>query len=315
MDISIVIVNWNTCDLLRDCLRSVFDGLRGLKAEVLVVDNASGDASVGMVQAEFPQVTLIESEQNLGFAGGNNLALRHAVGRYVMLLNTDTLVHGTVLPKSVEWMDNNPEIAVMGPRVLNTDGTVQPSCSAFPSLKHLTLQALGLTRIGKLDNYRMTGWDRSTERQVDVISGAAMVVRREAMEQIGLLDEAFFFYGEETDWCLRFAQAGWGVTYVPLPAVTHFGGGAVAKLNHRRDVMMTEGVTRLHRKHGGILAGMACFAVLTFHNTSRAVFWTALGLVRPRRAGNRALHFLSVVRDLPRAWPRLRPASTNRAAH
>ncbi|SLN67474.1 N-acetylglucosaminyl-diphospho-decaprenol L-rhamnosyltransferase [Falsiruegeria litorea R37] len=314
MDISIVIVNWNTCNLLRDCLRSVFDGLLGLRAEVLVVDNASGDASVGMVQAEFPQVTLIESARNLGFAGGNNLALRRACGRYILLLNTDTLIHGAVLSKAVEWMDTHPKIGVMGPRVLNTDGTIQPSCSAFPSLRFLVMQALGLTRIERLDSYRMTGWDRSTERHVDVISGAAMVVRRSAMEQVGLLDEAFFFYGEETDWCLRFAQAGWGLTYVPIPAVTHFGGGSVAKLDHRRDVMMTEGVTRLHRKHGGTLAGLACFAVLTFHNASRAVFWTALGLVHPNRAGARALHFLSVVRDLPQAWPRFRTNVTKGAA-
>ena len=308
MDISIVIVNWNTCDLLRDCLNSLFRGLDGLKAEVLVVDNASSDASVAMIKAEFPQVDLIESDRNLGFAGGNNLALRRATGRYVMLLNTDTLVHGPVLQRSVDWMDAHPETGVMGPQVLNTDGTIQASCSAFPSLKHLSMQALGLTKIGALDSYRMTGWDRSSERNVDVISGAAMVVRRSAMEEVGLLDEAFFFYGEETDWCHRFAQAGWRLTYVPIPAITHFGGGAVTQLNHRRDVMMTEGTTRLHRKHGGALAGLFCFAVLSFHNVTRALFWMAMGVVQHHRARDRAQHFLRVVRDLPRAWPK--PAST-----
>ena len=162
MDLSIVIVNWNTEALLRDCLHSVLAGLGPLAAEVIVIDNASSDGSVAMLRAEFPAVQLIETGRNLGFAGGNNVALRVARGRHVMLLNTDTLVHGDVLPRAVAWMDAHPGVGVMGPRVLNADGTVQPSSSAFPSLKHLAMQTLGLTRIRRFDSYRMTGWDRAT---------------------------------------------------------------------------------------------------------------------------------------------------------
>ncbi|MEX0303295.1 MAG: glycosyltransferase family 2 protein [Leisingera sp.] len=303
MDLSIVIVNWNTRDLLRDCLHSVEAGTGSLEVEILVVDNASSDGSADMVRAEFPRVQLIENPENLGFAAGNNAALRQASGRFVMLLNTDTLVHGAVLPEAVAWLDAHPDAGVIGPRVLNSDGSVQPSCSAFPSLKHLTMQALGLTRIARWDSYRMTGWDRSSELNVDVISGAAMFVRREAMEEVGLLDEAFFFYGEETDWCHRFGRAGWRLVFVPIPEVTHFGGGAVCKLNHKRDVMMTEGTTRLHRKHGGPAAGMICFAILCFHNLSRALLWTVLGLANRKGAKDRARHFLAVAADLPSAWP------------
>jgi GT2 family glycosyltransferase len=304
MDLSIVIVNWNTRELLRDCLTSVFRGLHGLKAEVIVVDNASGDGSAIMVHREFPDVWLIENADNLGFAGGNNVALRRAAGRHVMLLNTDTLVHGDVLPRAVEWLDAHPAVGVLGPRVLNEDGSVQPSCSAFPSLGFLAMQTLGLTRIAALDGYRMTGWDRASERRVDVISGAAMFVRGAAMKDVGLLDEAFFFYGEETDWCHRFARAGWELVFAPIPAITHFGNGSAGKLNHRRDVLMTQGTTRLHRKHGGLAAGLACFAILSAHNASRAVFWAAMSLVRKPGAPARALHFARVVTDLPRAWPR-----------
>ncbi|NKX43581.1 glycosyltransferase family 2 protein [Roseicyclus persicicus] len=303
MDLSVVIVNWNTEDLLRDCLRSVFAGLGPVQAEVIVVDNASSDGSVAMVRAEFPGVQLIETGRNLGFAGGNNVALRIATGRHVMLLNTDTLVHGDVLPRAVAWMDAHPQVGVMGPRVLNADGTVQPSSSAFPSLTHLAMQTLGLTRIRRLDRYRMTGWDRTTEARVEVISGAAMFVRRAAMDEVGLLDEAFFFYGEETDWCHRFARAGWELRFVPIPEITHFGGGAAHRLNHRRDVLMTQGTTRLHRKHGGLAAGIACFAILAAHNASRAVLWTALALMGNRGARARARHFRAVVADLPSAWP------------
>ncbi|MEP2530370.1 glycosyltransferase family 2 protein [Shimia sp.] len=303
MDLSIVIVNWNTEDLLRDCLRTVEAGIGDLRAEVLVVDNGSCDGSVAMVQQEFPWVMLIEAGENLGFASGNNVALRRATGRHVMLLNTDTLLHGDVLTDSVAWLDQHPWVGVMGPRVLNTDGSVQASCSAFPSLGNLTMQTLGLTKFAHWDRYRMTGWDRQTERNVDVISGAAMFVRRTAMEEVGLLDEAFFFYGEETDWCRRFKQTGWELVFSPIQAVTHFGNGSVRKLNHRRDVLMTQGTTRLHLKHGGLPAGMACFTVLAAHNMSRALFWAGLSLFKRPGSRERAKHFVRVSADLPKAWP------------
>lgn len=303
MDLSIVIVNWNTQELLRDCLHSLRAGLGSLEAEVLVVDNASSDDSCDMVISEFREVELMKSESNLGFAGGNNLALRHARGRYVLLLNTDTLVHGTVLQDAVAWLDQNPLCGVMGPKVLNTDGTVQASCSAFPSLGFLAMQTLGLTRFRCLDAYRMTGWDRSSERQVDVISGAAMFVRSTAMAQVGLLDEAFFFYGEETDWCRRFVKAGWEIVFTPIPEITHFGNGSASKLNHKRDVLMTEGTTRLHLKHGGLHAGILCYALLTSHNISRAAFWSLFTLFKRPGAAARARHFGRVSANLHKAWP------------
>lgn len=304
MDLSIVIVNWNTRDLLRDCLNSVSDAIEALSVEVLVVDNASKDNSCTMVREEFPNVRLIESESNLGFAGGNNLALARATGRYVLLLNTDTLVHGNVLAEAVAWLDRHPDVGVLGPRVLNTDGSIQASCSAFPSLRHLAMQTLGLTKLAKWDSYRMTGWDRSSERRVEVISGAAMFVRRAAMEEVGLLDENFFFYGEETDWCRRYAKAGWALVFAPIPEITHFGNGSAAKLNHRRDVLMTEGTTRLHKKHGGYFAALACFVMLIAHNVSRAIFWSIASVVKGSQARERAAHFAKVVWDLPKAWPR-----------
>ncbi len=303
MDLSIVIVNWNTQDLLRDCLSSVELGLGKLQAEVFVVDNASDDGSPLMVQTEFPWVKLIENRENLGFAGGNNVALRRACGRYVMLLNTDTLVHGSVLETATNWMDARPSAGIMGPQVLNSDGTIQPSCSAFPSLSNLAMQTAGLTRFRQFDRYRMTGWNRSSERHVDVISGAAMFVRHSAMQQVGLLDEAFFFYGEETDWCRRFRGHGWNVVFSPIPEITHFGNGSAGKLNHKRDVLMTEGTTRLHLKHGGLFAGVICYLLLAAHNVSRAVFWACLSTLDRPGAKDRARHFSRVVVDLPRAWP------------
>jgi GT2 family glycosyltransferase len=304
MDLSIVIVNWNTRDLLADCLRSVMAGLAGIEAEVFVVDNASSDDSVAMVERDFPQVRLIRNDTNLGFAAANNVALRLASGRHVMLLNSDTIVHGHVLSACVAWMDTRPSVGVMGPRVLNADGTTQVSATGFPSLGMLALQTLGLTRIARFDRYRLTAWDRRETRPVDVISGCAMVVRRDAISDVGLLDECFFFFGEETDWCRRFAQAGWAVVFAPVGDITHFGGGSVRRLNHRRDVMLTEGTVRLHRKHGGLPGALASYAILAVFNASRAGFWTLAAAARRPGAASRARHFTAVLADFGKAWPR-----------
>ncbi len=303
MDLSIVIVSWNTRQMLSDCLASVREGLGDLKAEIWVVDNASEDGSPEMVARDFPEARVIVNAKNRGFAAANNQALAMATGRHVLLLNSDTLVHGDVLQRSVAWLDAHPEAGVMGPRVLNTDGTTQASTSRFPSLRHLALQTLGLTRIAAFDGYRMTGWDRRDTRAVEVVSGCAMFVRRAAMERVGLLDEAFFFYGEETDWCRRFADAGWQLVFAPVGEITHFGGGSVRRLNHKRDTMLTEATVRLHRKHGGFAAGLACWLLLAGFNLSRAIFWTLARAVRPG-AADRARHFRRVVADLARTWPR-----------
>ncbi len=302
MDLSIIIVNWNTCALLRDCLATVYAGLGGLDAEVFVVDNASTDASLAMLGAEFPGVITIANARNLGFAAANNLALARAQGRHVLLLNTDTLVHGTVLPDAVGWLDAHPDVAVMGPRILNRNGTVQVSSTRFPTLGNLTLQMLGLTRFAAFDRYRMERWDRRDTREVEVISGCAMFVRRAALAKVGLLDEAFFFYGEETDWCHRFAAAGWRVVFAPVGEITHFGGGSVNSLNHMRDILLTQGTVRLHVKHGGPWAGVACYGLLALFNLSRSVVWSALALTRPK-ARDRARHFRRVVAQFGKAWP------------
>lgn len=306
MDLSIVIVNWNTREMLRDCLQSVFDTLSNLKAEVFVVDNASEDGSQDMVRESFPQVNLICNTDNRGFAAANNQALALASGRYVLLLNSDTLVHGDVLSGSCSFMDGRPEVGVMGCRVLNRDGTLQITGSGYPSLLNLSLMTTGLWKLKNVpffDRYQMQTWDRRTEREIDVVSGCYMVVRKTAMDEVGLLDEDFFFYGEETDWCRRFADAGWKLVLSPVGEITHFGGGSVKKLNHKRDVMLTEGTVRLHRKHGGVLGGAACWTLLAGFNLSRSVFWSLASLTGGERAKERASHFRRVVAASPETWP------------
>ena len=306
MDLSIIIVNWNTREMLRDCLQSVYDQLGKLEAEVWVVDNASEDGSAEMVASAFPQVRLIRNVQNRGFAAANNQALLRAEGRHVLLLNSDTLVLGEVLSASVAYLDATPQVGAMGCRVLNRDGSLQITCSRSPSLLNLGLQTLGLNRLPSafFDRYQMTRWDRKEAREVDVISGCYLMLRREVLSQVGLLDEGFFFYGEETDWCRRIKRAGHALMLAPVGEIIHFGGGSVRALNHKRNVMLSEGTIRYHRKHNGWLGAAACWALLAGFNLSRAVCWTGIGLVGGAKARKAGQNFQKVVANFGAAWPR-----------
>jgi GT2 family glycosyltransferase len=314
--LSIVIVNWNTQAMLRDCLLSVYAGIGagaggGLAAEVIVVDNASDDGSPGMVEAEFPQVRLIRNAENRGFAAANNQGFAVARGRHVLLLNSDTVVHGDVLARSVAWLDAHGEVGAMGCRVLNTDGSVQLTCSMYPSILNQLLQASGLWKLRRprfFGRFLMTDWARDSERAVDTISGCYLLVRARVIEEVGPLDEAFFFFGEETDWCRRMRDAGWTLMFAPVGEITHHGSVSARKLNHRRDVLLTGAKVRLHRKHGGIVPAAIVWLIAGFFNGSRAVFWGLRRLAGDREAAARAWHFRRVTAEMPRAWTSAAPA-------
>lgn len=297
MDLTVILVTWNTRALLRDCLHTLSTGQGALRMDIIVVDNGSTDGTCEMLAQDFPHVAVIANATNRGFAAANNQGLAQAKGRHVLLLNTDTLVQGDVLGAAVAWLDAHPWAAVLGPRVLNADGTVQDSVKGWPGLGYLARQTLGLHR-GRVPNLGLL-----TGAEVPAVSGCAMFVRRAALAEVGLLDEAFFFYGEETDWCRRFAAAGWGVHFAPVGDIVHFGGGAARRLDHRRDVLLTEGTVRLHRKHGGLAAGIGCYALLLTFNASRAALWSALALARRPGAHDRARHFARVLADFGQAWP------------
>lgn len=306
MDLSIVIVNWNTRDMLRSCLASI-SRQPGLQTEVIVVDNASEDGSADMVAEEFPGVRLIRNGANLGFATATNQGLRIAGGRHLLLLNSDTLVLGDVLADSVRYMDEHPDVGMMGCKVLNEDGTTQMTCSLYPSFLNLLLQTLGLNRLERprwLRRYQMLDWARDDERDVEVISGCYLVARREAVAQVGLLDESFFLYGEETDWCRRCAEGGWRLVFAPIGNIVHFGSGSSRKLNYRRDLMLSEGTVRLHRKHGGRPAALSVWLLLLVFNLSRSAYWSLRSVADSSDAArSRASHFRQVVRHFTRAWP------------
>jgi len=295
IDLSIVIINWNTRQLLEDCLSSVVASLAssGLQAQVLVVDNASSDGSVELVRSVFPGVELMVNERNLGFAAANNQAFEHARGRHVLLLNSDTLVHGDVLARSVDYLDQHEDVGAFGCRVLNADGSLQPSTPVFPGLRAMGSMTLGL------DRWRAP---EDGERDVDVLSGCYLLIRASALRETGSLDSGFFFFGEETDWCLRLKRAGWRLVHAPVGSITHFGGGSARRLAGRRDLLLTGALVRLQRKHAGVLGAVLMWLLLLSFNVSRALGWRLRALLGGERASERARHFHEVVAGYGRVW-------------
>jgi N-acetylglucosaminyl-diphospho-decaprenol L-rhamnosyltransferase len=242
LDLAIVIVNYNTRDLLRDCLTSLRQAAReGVSGfAVVVVDNASGDGSVGMVRDEFPAVKLIANPVNGGYAQANNLGLREfgfggqmgeradcsRLPRYALLLNTDTVLPPDALDKMVAFMDAHPEAGMAGPKLVLRDGSLDLACRrAFPSPGVAFYRLVGLSKLfpasPRFARYNLTYLDPDQLTEVDSVVGAFMMVRREAVVQAGLLDEAFFMYGEDLDWAFRFKARGWKVYYNPAVTVLH----------------------------------------------------------------------------------------------
>lgn len=230
-DLAVVILNYNTRDLLRDCLLSLRAQV-GLRFAICVVDNASTDDSAAMVAADFPEVTLIRNPVNNGFSAGNNLGLRHfgfpdhGQARYAMLLNPDTVVPPDALRRMVTFADTLPDIGVVGPKLILTDGSLDKACRrSFPTPEVSFYRLVGLSKLfprsRRFGRYNMTYLDENQQADVDSVVGACMMLRAEVIARIGLLDEQFFMYGEDLDWCLRAKQAGYRVVYYPEVVVHH----------------------------------------------------------------------------------------------
>ena len=232
-DVSIIVVSYNTRELLWDCLTSVALGCEGLSAEVFVVDNASSDDSAEIVRKEFPEVCLVVNDANLGFAAANNLALERAAGRYVVLLNPDTQVRRGAMTRLVEFMDARPQAGYCGPRLLNADGSLQESARRFPTVLSSAFSILGLDRRYPHSRHALNLHSLHEDRQLfraDWVSGACLMVRSTAVQEVGLMDAGFFLYFEETDWCRRMASSGWEGWYVPSAEVIHLGGQSVGEV-------------------------------------------------------------------------------------
>jgi GT2 family glycosyltransferase len=251
MELSIIIVSWNVRDYVIRCLSSIFAHPPACTFEVWVVDNVSTDGTPEQVRSEFPHVHLINSQTNVGFAGGNNQAIRQSTGRYVLLLNPDTEVRPGALTALVEYLEAHPRTGAVGPRLLNPDGSLQVSCFPFPTLGRELWRLFHLDALRPVSQYAMHQWPLSAPRAVDVIQGACLALRRETLDQTGLLDEAYFIYTEEVDLCYRIQRAGWSLFCLPYAEVVHHGGQSTQQAATRMFLNLYKSKLQYFRKHRG----------------------------------------------------------------
>jgi len=297
MDLSIIIVSWNTRDLLAQCLESVFKEVSDTSTlatahcppttEVFVVDNASADGSAQMVRERFPQVHLIENHENVGFARANNQAIRISTGRYVLLLNSDTLVLPNALAQMVAFMDAHPEAGIVGANVLNVDGTPQFCYGKFPSLIPETFLALGLNTHFpfSLWFHPQVGVDQAFI-ETDWVAGAALLVRRATLDQVGLLDESYFMYSEEIDLARRVQCAGWHTCVVRDAPIVHLGQQSSKQMPAVMKAQLFRSKVLYFNKHHGRMVGallrfifgatviVKCWTYRALQRTSLAELWS-----------------------------------------
>lgn len=257
IDLSVIILSYNTCHLLRNCLKSVEQEAR--LSEVIVVDNASTDGSRQMVKKEFPWVNLICSSKNLGFAGGNNLALRQAQGKFILFLNSDTELLPGSLEKAIRYMKSDEKIGAMTPKTMLFSGGMDPDCHrGFPTPWASLTYFLGLEKLfpkSKIfGQYHKFYEDLSKPHQIDSGFGTFMIVRREAIEQVGKWDENYFFYGEDLDYFYRIKQAGWKVMFYPEPLLFHHKGGSSGLRKESRKISPATKETRIKAAKASIKA-------------------------------------------------------------
>ncbi len=254
MDLSVVVVSFNAREYLRRCLATVREHTKGVSCELIVVDNASWDGSAQMVEADFPQAALIRLPANQGFAAACNRGMERAAGEFILLLNPDTELSDDAFSPMVAYCRQNSSVGVLGPRLLNSDGSLQLSCRHFPShLTSLFNRQSVLTRLFPGNpfsrRYLMTDWGHDRVAPVDWLSGACLLLRREMVERIGGMDEGFFMYIEDVDLCYRAHQAGYQVVYFPEVAVTHHIGKSTGTMPNRSIVQWHRSMWRYYRKH------------------------------------------------------------------
>jgi len=309
-DISVVVVSFNTRELLRGCLEALRKESEGISTEVFVVDSASRDGSADMVAAEFPEVKLIRSNVNLGFAGANNQAFPLATGRYIVLLNSDAFLKPLALRRSIDYMDADPRVGLGGARLVGGDGSWQPSCRMFPSPLNDFLALSGLAY--KFPKSRFFGrqdhtWaNQNVPADADWVPGAYSIIRRTVLEEVGYFDEQFFLYYEEVDLCRRIKKAGYVVRYWPDVVVVHLGGESsktitsltMSKSGAQLELWRMRSGFLYYRKHHGPVAWLRKHLEADWHR-----FRSWKNLLSPGAAQqNKVEESKLVIELLGRAW-------------
>ncbi|MFJ7736030.1 glycosyltransferase family 2 protein [Lysinibacillus sp. NPDC097287] len=254
MDLSIVIVNYNTKKLTIDCIQSVINSKLNFQYEIFVVDNASSDGSVEQIKKTFPPVYVISNKENVGFSKANNQAIKECNGRYILLLNSDTIVNEDTLDEMIRFMDGETNVGAVGCEVNLPDGTLDKACHrGFPTPEASFYYLIGLAKkfpnSPKYNSYHKSYMNMNEVHDIDCLVGAFMMVRREAIEQVGLLDEEFFMYGEDIDWCYRIKESGWRIVYNPTVSITHYKGASSRRKPYKIVYEFHRAMYLFHIKH------------------------------------------------------------------
>jgi len=258
MKFSIIIVSWNIRHELLDCLRSIEENRPSQDFEVIVVDNASTDGTVDAIKRDCPEIRLVINTENRGFAAANNQGIEKTRGEYILFLNPDTIVHPCSLDGLIKFMDDNNDVGACGPKLLNSDGTIQPSVRRFPTFRgtlyrHSAFRYLHLFK-GQYNKWLMKDFKYDRQLDVDQLMGAALMVRRSIIDQLGGMDETFFMYYEEVDLCYRIKQAGWRIVYVPNVEITHLGGRSAGQIPAGKHIMAMTSLLKFFKKYRGTFA-------------------------------------------------------------
>lgn len=307
MELSVVIINWNTGAMLRNCLRSVMAAQRDAAAadsEIIVVDNNSSDGSVAALGADFPALRLIKNSENFGFARATNQGIRAGTGRYVLLLNPDTEVLPGALGEMLRFMKDRPEAGAVGAMLLNGDGSLQISAYPEPTLLREAWRLFHLDKLRPLGSYPMARWRGTMPRQVDVLMGACIMLRREVLDQCGLLDERYFIYSEDQDLCRRLRSRGWRIFWLPTAKVVHFGGQSTRQVKGEMFVRLYREKVAYFRVHHGSMAAATYKLVLLCASLARQ-FSSPLALLAGRERRCRAIELARSYRRLVRELPGL----------
>ncbi|NMB87737.1 MAG: glycosyltransferase family 2 protein [Chloroflexi bacterium] len=272
MDLSIIVVSWNTRDLLVKCLESIYSNAPRYTFEVFVVDNDSSDDSVAVVEQSFQDVYLIKNTDNVGFARANNQAIHHCSGRYILLLNSDTEALPDAFDEMIAFLDQHPDAGAAGSYLIGADGRLQNSCYPEYSLFREVWRLLYLDKLKPLALYDMDRWDTEKPHEVDVIQGASLLLRRATLDLTGLLDEDYFMYSEEVDLCHRIKKNGWKLYWVPKSRVIHYGGQSTKLVAEKMFLRLYQSRVLYFRKNYGSLAAFVYKLILLFNSVLRLIF-------------------------------------------
>ncbi|MBI2845724.1 MAG: glycosyltransferase family 2 protein [Chloroflexi bacterium] len=289
-DLSVIIVSWNVRDLLRQCLSSIDQSLKrkNLSSEIIMVDNSSADGTPGMVREQFPEVVVVENQENIGFSKANNLGIKSSRGRYLLLLNPDTEVIDDALGRMVGYMETNPQVGALGPRLLDSQMEIISSRRRFPTLATAFMESTTLEswfpNHPLIRRYRRADQPEDQVQEVDWVVGAAILLRRAALERVGFLDEDFFMYSEELDLCYRLRRSGWKVIYFPLAQIVHHEGKSSEQAEAFKHRQFQRSKILFFRKHHSLWAAETLRLFLLFHYLYQLLLEGIKGLLGHKRS-------------------------------